>query len=296
MNFGVALAGAGRFDEAVARYQKALEINPNYPEAHNNLGLALARDGRIDEAIAHYRKALEVDPQYAAIHNNLGAALARSGNLNEAIDHFQKFLEVTPDNVEVHGNLIRALTQAGRSSEAVSRLESILRLHPNSAAVHNTLGVALIWQRKTDEAIAHFNRALEINPGLIEAHQNLGDTLFSLQGKSAEALPHWREVLRAAPNQVPVLNRAAFVMATDPDASVRNGREAVELAERAVQLTGGREPATLDTLAAAYAEEGRFAEAAETARRALALATDQRLVEALKSRISLYEANTPYRR
>ena len=110
--------------------------------------------------------------------------------------------------MEVHGNLIRALSGSGRSAEAVGIFESILRVHPNSAAVHNTLGVALVWQKKGDEAIAHFNRALEIDPGLIEAHQNLGDALFYMQGKSSEALAQWREVLRAAPNHVPVLNQA----------------------------------------------------------------------------------------
>jgi tetratricopeptide (TPR) repeat protein len=261
--------------------------------------MALAREGKLDEAIGHYRKALEISPQYAAIHNNLGAALARQGKLTEAITHFQKFLEVNPDSAEVLGNLIRALVQSGRSADAVGVLEGILRTHPDSAAVHNTLGVALVWQKRADEAIAHFNKALEINPRLIEAHQNLGDALFYLQGKSAEAVAQWKEVLRAAPNHVPVLNQMAQVMATDPDASVRNGPEAVRLAERAVQLSGNREAATLDTLAAAYAEAGRFPEAVETARRAIALASEQGKqpqVEALKVKVALYEANTPYRR
>jgi tetratricopeptide (TPR) repeat protein len=165
--------------------------------------------------------------------------------------------------------------------------------------VHNTLGVALVWQKRGDEAIAHFRRALEIDPGLVEAHQNLGDALFYLKGSSREALAQWGEVLKAAPNQVPVLNQVAMVMATDPDAANRNGAEAVRLAERAVQLVGPREPVLLDTLAAAYAEAGRFAEAVETARRAMALASEQGkqpLAETLKAKTALYEANTPYRR
>ncbi len=265
MNFGVALAGAGRSDQAVEQYRKALEIEPGYPEAHNNLGLALARDGKTEEAIGHYRKALDADPHSAVIHNNLGAALARSGNPGEAAAHFQKSLELSPDSVEVHGNLIRALAQAGRSAETVDRFESILRLHPNSAAVHNTLGLVLISQ----------------------------------QGKTGEALAHWREALRAAPDHLPALNQAAFVLATDADPSVRNGAEAVQMAERAVRLSGAREPAILDTLAAAYAEAGRFPQAIETARRALSIASEQGrqpLAEALKARIALYEAGTPYGR
>jgi tetratricopeptide (TPR) repeat protein len=149
-----------------------------------------------------------------------------------------------------------------------------------------------------DEAIAHFQMAVKVNPGFTEAHQNLGDTLYYLLGKTPEALVHWHEVLRAQPNHVLVLNQTARVLATSPEASVRNGAEAVVLAERAVHLSGAREPVILDTLAAAYAEAGRFPEAVETARRALALATEQNkqpLAEALKARIALYEAKTPFR-
>jgi spermidine synthase len=90
----------------------------------------------------------------------------------------------------------------------------------------------------------------------------------------------------------------AWVLATWPEASVRNGMEAVALAERALRLSGGREPAILDTLAAAYAEAGRFPEAVETARRALTLATQQNqqpLAEALKGRIALYEGRSAFR-
>jgi Flp pilus assembly protein TadD len=119
-----------------------------------------------------------------------------------------------------------------------------------------------------------------------------------LQGKTPEALAHWREGLRVDPNHLALLSQTAWVLATCPEASVRNGAEAVELAKRAVQLSGGKEPAVLDTLAAAYAETGRFAEAVETIRQALALATQQNeqpLIEGLKARMALYEAKTPCR-
>jgi tetratricopeptide (TPR) repeat protein len=149
-----------------------------------------------------------------------------------------------------------------------------------------------------NEAIAHFEKAVAIKPDYPEAHQNLGDTLYYLQGRVPQALAHWREVLRAQPNQVLVLNQTARLLATSPEDSIRNGAEAVVLAERAVQLSGGREPVILDTLAAAYAEVGRFPEAVETARRALAGAVEanrQNLVDALKARIALYEAKNPMR-
>jgi len=298
LNFGIALAGKGDLNQAIAHYQKALEINPEYPEVHNNLGVALAAAGKLDEAIGHYQQALAVNPTYPEVHSNLGVALAGTGKLDEAIAHFHKALEVNPNSAEVHNNLGRALATMERFDEAIPHFQKALEINPNFAEVHNSLGVVLVGKGRVDEAIAHFQMAVKVNPGFTEAHQNLGDTLYYLLGKTPEALVHWHEVLRAQPNHVLVLNQTARVLATSPEASVRNGAEAVVLAERAVHLSGAREPVILDTLAAAYAEAGRFPEAVETARRALALATQQSkqpLAEALKARIALYEAKTPFR-
>ncbi|MGD0923188.1 MAG: tetratricopeptide repeat protein, partial [Terriglobia bacterium] len=158
-------------------------------------------------------------------------------------------------------------------------------------------GIALSQQGRFDEAIVHLQKAVEITPGIVQSYQNLGNALY-LQGKIPEALARWREGLRVDPNHLPLLSQTAWVLATCPAASVRNGSEAVKLAQRAAQASGGQDPAILDTLAAAYAEVGRFPEAVQTARQALTLATQQNaqpLAEGLKARIALYEAKTPFR-
>ena len=94
-----------------------------------------------------------------------------------------------------------------------------------------------------------------------------------------------------------LLNDTAWLLATVPSATARNGPEAVELARRAIDLSGGNNPELMGTLAAAYAEAGRFAEAAETARKALDLATQQSkqaLAESIRAKIRLYQAGTPF--
>ena len=104
--------------------------------------------------------------------------------------------------------------------------------------------------------------------------------------------------MRSRPNDVPLLNDTAWTLATNPNKSIRKGAEAVELALRAAGLCNGREPAVLGTLAAAYAEVGRFSEAVQTGRKALQLATQQQklpLAESLQAKIRLYESGTPYR-
>jgi Flp pilus assembly protein TadD len=113
-NLGIVLTGRGQVDEAIAHYQKALEIKPDYTEAHYNLGVVLAGRGRVDEAIAHYRKALEIKPDYAEACNNLGIILADRGEVDAAIAHFQKALEIKPDYAKAHNNLGVALRKRGQ--------------------------------------------------------------------------------------------------------------------------------------------------------------------------------------
>ena len=112
-----------------------------------------------------------------------------------------------------------------------------------------------------------------------------------------EAIAQFQKALAIKPDYVAAQNNMAWVLATCPQASLRNGIEAVGLAERANQLTGGKNPVILCTLAAAYAEAGRFPEAIETAQRALQLAETQSntaLVGALQSQLKLYQAGIPF--
>ena len=182
----------------------------------------------MDEAIAHYQKALQIKPDYAASLNNLGNVLLQQGRLDEAIAQLQKTLEFKPDN----------------------------------ASAHKNLGIAFLQQGRLDETIAHFKKSLEIRPDQVEIQNNL-----------------------------------AWLLATSPQASLRNGNQAVELAERANQLAGAKNPNVLCTLAAAYAEAGRFSEAVETAQRALSLAGAQyntALADDIKSQLKLYQAGVPF--
>jgi tetratricopeptide (TPR) repeat protein len=304
-NLGLLLMGAGRSEEAIAHFTRTLAINPEYPAAHSNLGVALAAAGKLDDARAEFERALAVAPDSAEAHNNLGQILAGKGDFAAAIAHFSQALATAPDSRPVRTNLARALAaqglvqaQKGDFDEAIRQFESALEVTPDSADVHNDLAVALVRKGRADEAVAHFQKAVNLKPDFAEAWFNLGDTLFYLQGKAAEALAAWRTVLRIDQNRVPVLAQTAWVLATSPDASVRDGAAAVDLAERAARLAGDRQPSVLDCLAAAYAEAGRFGEAVETAGRAAELAKqagDRSLAEAVEARQSLYRASTPFR-
>ena len=265
-NLGYVLRQKGQVDEAMVQYQKALEIDPGYANAHYNFGNALFQKGRLDEAMEHYQKALEIQPQYAEAHNNLGNVLRQKGRVDEAIIQYQKALKIEPDFVMAHYNLGMVLAQKGLADEAITQYQEALAIQPEDADGQINLGIALFKNGRVDEAIARFQKALEISPGNPKACFNL--------------------------------THMAWVLATSPDPSVRNGVKAVALVEQVEQFTQGGNPLVLDALAAAYAETGRFPEAVATARRAQLLASGQHdsdLVNALQDQMGLYQAGAPFR-
>ena len=291
------LERGGKHEEAVAEWKKALEMDGENAKARTNLGIALWSAGASGEAVAQFRKAVEINPAFLQAHNNLGVALTQLGKYDEAIARFKLVLDADPDFPQARNNLGVALLQSGRAGEAIPHFERLLEANPRSADLHGTLGRALADERRWDEAIAHFRQAVELDPRGADAHFNLGDALYA-HGQAAGALTQWREGLKLEPENVAVLSRTAWTLATSPDPAVRNGAEAVELAERAMKITGGREPAVFDALAAAYAEAGRLPEAVKTAHAGLALTTpqtDPQVTAALKAHAALYEKGMPYR-
>jgi tetratricopeptide (TPR) repeat protein len=156
--------------------------------------------------------------------------------------------------------------------------------------------VALIHQGKEQEAARHFSEAVRIKPHYAEPHCNLAKVLLR-QGKTEEAARHLSEALRIDPRLAKEFSDAAWALATHKDAKLRNGPIALQLAEQACQATGDQQPAILDTLAAAYAEVGRFDEAVATARKALTLALSAEqldLADGIRERLRLYEARQPF--
>ncbi len=296
-NLGHLLTEQGNLDGAIEQFQQALSINPEYAEAHNGLGFALESANRLDGAADEYRQAIETDPKYADAYNNLGVVLAQQRRMDEAIQDFSKAIELDPKCTGGESNLGHALLAMDRVDEAIPHLEKAIESTSDSAELHSDLGAALAERGRIDEAIPEFERALQISPHLVPAQSRLGMALM-MKGRAAEGLAQWREALKEEPDNLQVLNNLAWLLATSPDASIRNGKEAVELAEHAVQITSAKEPSILGTLAAAYAETGDFGKAIEAQRQATDIATQQgkaELAAALNRRMAKFEANTPIR-
>ncbi len=289
---------ASMYTDVETLYRKTIARNPDCWMAHNNLGIVLGRDKRLEEAQQSLQKALEIRPKNNAnIHNNLGGVLKLKGQFEEAAAHFELAIREKPDSIVFHMNLANTLSALNRTDDAASHYRRVLELDRDYPDANNNLGMIHLRRGETETAIPLFRNALRAHPDCIEARCNLGDAL-SRQGEFSKAVTQWREALRVQPNFAMAADHLAWTLATCSDASLRNAPAAVELAQRTVRLTNGGDPAPLDTLAAAYAEAGRFADAVEIARRAYSLAQAQEnkhLAEAILARIKLYEAEKPYR-
>jgi tetratricopeptide (TPR) repeat protein len=185
----------------------------------------------------------------------------------------------------------------GGVDEAIPHFKKALDLGPETAEFHINLGIALAKKRQLADAVPHFERALALSPDSVNARYNLGKALV-MTGKGEEGLANWKQALNKDPNNLQVLNDTAWVLATSNDAALRDGNAAVLLAEHAAELTSQQEPAILGTLAAAYAETGRFDKAIELERRAAGLAMQQGnaiLAQSLNERLAFFQNKTPMR-
>jgi tetratricopeptide (TPR) repeat protein len=294
---GTALVERREFDAAIAHQQAALEINPHSGKAHFGLGNALMGQGKIGEAIAHYRKALEIQPDFADACYNLAVALVSRGQLDEAIDLYQRILERQPDRADTHNSLGVALAAQGRFVEAITHYRKALEIQPGYADASYGLGIALTGCGQFEEAVVHLQPALKLRPNDADLQSALGDILAA-RGQFPDAVAHYQKALQIQPDDLAAQKNLAWLRATCPVASQRNGEEAVELAQRANRRCDGKRPDVLDTLAAAYAEFGWFPEAAAAEGKALELATQQHaqpLTDALRVRMALYQARRPFR-
>jgi protein O-mannosyl-transferase len=295
-NVGLVLAGQGRWDEAIDNYRRALRVNPDFYKALNNLGLVLAAQGRWDEAIEHYQRAIRINPNSHEVLNNLGAALATQGRLDEAIEYYRRAIQVKPDYDNALNNLGLALAAQGRFEEAIEHYRKAIQVNPNFNSALNNLGFTLTARGRPEEAIECFHKSIQADPNHAETFVGLGIALAQ-SGRTREAAAQYREALKLNPDLAAVLNNLAWILAASPEAGLRDGAEAVQLAGRACELTQGQEPLFVGTLAAAYAEAGRFPEAAATAEKAAQLADRAGLSDlAAKNRqlLELYRAGKPY--
>ena len=296
-NMGWVLGLQNKPDEAIGHLERALQINPRYYQAHFNLGQVLVSQGQMDQAIDQYRQGLHIKADDADAHYNLGVALQSQSEPDQAISHLRQALQIRPDHGMAHADLAITLASLGRFDEAISHFQQAVQLRPDDTESLYNLGQVNQLSDQLDEAISHYREVIRIKPNHADAQFKLGSALAT-RGAADEALAPLGEALRLRPDYTAALNLMAWILATHPDAAVRNAEAAIQHAQRASRLTDDRSPPILDTLAAAYAEAGRFDDAVRTAQSAVELAAatgDEPLTEQFRRHLELYRHQRPYR-
>jgi arylsulfatase A-like enzyme/Flp pilus assembly protein TadD len=257
-----AAARLGEGDQAIGMMRELVQAEPADVAARNNLGCILQELGRLDEAAACFERAIKLEPGYATAHLNLALVLKARSETDAAISHLRKALDLQPDLEEAACELAGTLGERGQVNEALQIIERLLAAKPR-------------W-----------------GPAYLRAA-----TVLTGSGQPARAIDFLRRGYRRLPDDPGIANHLAWLRATSPDETLRDGARAVELAERANELTGGQYSGVLDTLAAAYAAASRFDEAVATAERALELArraSDPELAAEIELRLSLYRRQQAY--
>ena len=254
---------AGHWQNGITVFQHTLDVTKNNCVANCELGHALMKNGKLDDALIQFYKALRINPNYEEAYANLGCTLARQKKVNEAIYHYQEALRINQNNVKVHNNL----------------------------------GVLLAGKAKVNEAIYHYQEALRINPKYAGAYYNLGK-IYANKGDVENAILFYKKTLQVSPNMAEALYNLSWIYATHKDNKFRNGKQAVKLAEKLCRIQNYSHPLSLDALAAAYAETGKFDRAVKVAQQGLSMALTQgpeELASGLTKRLQLYQAGIPYR-
>ncbi len=275
----------GNVKEAIGLYRSALAAKPNSPQVRRNLASALVAQREFDEAIVHASYLLKSHDDPGA-RNTIGLALMGKGDLAVALAEFNKILALGEDG-EAHANIARICLAQHNVSDAIGHYRKACNLAPGNAKAHNNLAAILMEEGYLNEAIERLETALQADPNYALAHGTLGQAL-ARRGDADGAILHLRKSIELGNRGPVVLITLSRILATHPDASKRQGGEAIKLAEEAVKATGGKRAYDLEALAAAYAETGRFDEAIKTIEDALKLVRGTPLERRLAAEASAY--------
>jgi tetratricopeptide (TPR) repeat protein len=254
----------GHWKNSITLFEHAVQVTPDNFLAHNNLGSAYLEARRIDDAMRSTQEALRLNPKSPLSHFLLGLIYDLQGSLDSAVREYETAIDLAPALIEPQRARANALARLGETKQAIAGFETILQRDPRDVEVRYALALLLVSEKRTREAIEQY-----------------------------------RQLLRLMPDSPDALNDLAWLLATDADPALRSGREAVQYAERACELTRHRQPLFLGTLAAAYAEAGRFSEAITAAENGMRMALtvgDTNLADTNKNLVELFSSGKPLRK
>jgi tetratricopeptide (TPR) repeat protein len=277
-------------------FERALALDPEDEKVWALLGITYMEQGNTDKAIACMRHATTINYEYFDAWDDLGGMLFINGDYDGAQAAYAMALRYTRDKPKIYNKLGDMFKATNRYGDAIANYQSSLELKPNQPDIQTELGQCLVFDRQPEQAADAFQKVILVQPENGPAQLGLAMILQNTKN-DAGAIEHYRKAVQLETNSIIALNNLAWLLATDADAKLRNGTEAVPLAEHACKLTQYKEAFYIGTLAAAYAEAGRFNDAVATAQKAhdVALAKGQKqIADSNEQLVELFKSGQAY--
>ncbi len=239
------------------------------------------------EDVIGYEREMTRERDSPSLHDTAALLYLELGNTAKTLEHFEISARLRPEDPVALFNLGTALALNNRLDEAATAFTRALDLRPDYAQAHNNLGSILRQRGDLAAARTHFREALRLDASNAEAHRNLAG-INRDTGDLPGAIAEYQQALKVRPDWPAAMADLAWVLATARNESLRDGRQAIRLAERTAELTGRQDASVLDVLAASYASAGDFDRAVAIAEAALQLAGKGSGAEALRVRLDLY--------
>lgn len=294
---GALYSNLNRDAEAKQDFRKAIEVLPIFDLPRLNLGIVSHRRGELEEAARWFQEYLKLNPESAKVLGLLGDVRFRQNQLEAAVKLYQQALQIEPQRASSRYGLACAYVALQRFAEAEKELQQVIATDARMAEAHFQLGIVTSTLNRTTAAVTHFTDAAKLKPDSALYQYHLATALDSA-GRKPEAIKAYERAIELDPAFAEPLNNLAWLLATDHDDQIRDARRAIQLAEKACELTQQKEAFLIGTLAAAYAEAGRFEDATNAAQRAMARAQaagQSELVKRNSELLKAYELRKTYR-
>ena len=196
---GVCYQSIGELASSSKMFEAAVNIKPDYFEAHKNLGLVLNRLGHVEASVESLKMAISIKSEYFDAHYNLAIILKELGRYDDALNSYQKATSINPNFANAHNNMGNLFLDLGREDDAIDSFSRAIQINPNFAQAHNNLGNLFADIERYDDAISSYKKAIKANPRLSEAINNLGN-LFKTLDQLDNAINSYKKAIAINPN------------------------------------------------------------------------------------------------